>query len=151
MIKYFTALILFWSCSSNTITNNDQHSLHRKDFHIKQADTIYTNYQKITFDIDSNNPDKIGFLSVIYKVNNYKEIWHFGVRSIFIEDYYVYLVDECHGNIKRIDLRTNEIKASNNLGNRDYFKNRLRTLAILNNKIYVFSSAFMNESSIKTK
>lgn len=92
-------------------------------------DDVLINKQ-LSYTVGNNNPDLLGF-------EYHKADGSFAIRDILLQNNYLYIVDEFHGNIKKIDINTGEIKCSNILGKGK--QECIQRIAFLLNKFYVFS------------
>lgn len=106
-------LILIQGCSARTQSN--------------------TNYDSIFLDVDNLNHNKFG-LEII---ENDESI---GLKSIYISNNNIFIVDTYHNNFKMIDIINKEIKVSPRVS-----KNRmwLRDITVIKDKIYLLSELGM--------
>ncbi|MBS1978682.1 MAG: hypothetical protein JST46_15020 [Bacteroidetes bacterium] len=66
----------------------------------------------ISLPIDNQNSTGIGFKRTEW---DNKMVFYQGISSICVDNNFVYMTDEVHRNVKRIDLNTSEITTSNKL------------------------------------
>jgi hypothetical protein len=85
-----------------------------------------------SFPVDNDHAERIGFIEL---ENNYS----IGITSLCVVDNYIYLTDEYHKNIKRVDIITSEIICSNKLTDSTYFK-QFNDIVEFNNSLYITSS-----------
>ena len=85
-----------------------------------------------SFPVDNDSVDNIGIVELD------KNIW-IGITSLCVVNHYVYLTDEYHKNIKRVDILTSEIICSNKLTDSTYFK-QFNDIVEFNNSLYITSS-----------
>jgi hypothetical protein len=126
-------LCLFYSCQETTrikgestnSTNFNDHSQAKGFIDNKSIKST----QVFRFKVNNTDVQQMGFLAL-------QEDQSIGIRSVVINNDFVFLADPLHGNIKKINLKSGKIIAvSPKLDN----ENNLRTLAVFNNAIYVIT------------
>jgi hypothetical protein len=104
-----------------------------------QTDTLIsdcvssTKIQTIKFPVDNTDSTKFGFLNILHD-NMYE--FEFSVSSLCISDSFVFVLDEVHRNVKRININSLELHYSSKIMKSGRGK-KLEDIEIFNNKIYV--------------
>lgn len=94
-----------------------------------------------TFRVDNSKPEAIGY------INNHsgpEPDWDIAIQSIYLDGNQAFLVDQYHGNVKRIDLLTGQMISSDKVSTRPY--PWIRDVAVFHDKVYVsddFDSIFV--------
>jgi hypothetical protein len=86
----------------------------------------------LSFPINNEDANKIGFVEMENDIS-------IGITSLCIVDHFIYLTDEYHKNIKRVDILTSDIISSSKLTDSTYFK-QFNDIVDFNNNLYITSS-----------
>lgn len=96
-------------------------------FNLYSCQETIHNYKKYSYRVNNENKNSFGY-------KDYHDL-DVGPTSIILDSIFVYIVDQYHSNIKRINLNTGEIKTSHKLGSIPMAW--LRDIAIFNNRLYI--------------
>jgi len=94
--------------------------------------TSYGEVKTISIAIDNEDQSKIGFVKLENDV-------FIGITSLCVVDHFVFLTDELHKNVKRVDLRSSEVIHSERLTDSTFFK-QFNDATWFNERLYISSS-----------
>lgn len=103
-------------------------------------DDLFNKYKSFAVQVDNSNPDQIGY-------EKYANEGPITITSMIIEGANIYLVDRYHKNIKKINIWTEELLASNVLNND--MQPWLQDLAFFNDMLVVLTD--LDTSYMMTK
>lgn len=132
--KYLITTVLIITLLSLLACNRTDINVHKGFFESNEASDSLDSIQPkvLSFPIDNEDANKIGFVEMENDIS-------IGITSICVVNQFIYLTDEYHKNIKRVNILTSDITSSIKLTDSIYFK-QFNDIVYFNNNLYITSS-----------
>lgn len=132
--KYLIATVLIFTFISLLACNRTDINVNRSFFGSKEVSVSLDELQPkvFSFPIDNEDANKIGYIELENDIS-------IGITSLCVVNNFIYLTDEYHKNIKRVDIFTSDIICSNKITDSTFFK-QFNDIVEFDNNLYITSS-----------